>query len=178
MRRLIALLFVGFVLAALAGCSSDDDSSNDATDVATEDAREPSSPDDDASDGGSGDDGSDRPDLGDLDDCARAAQAFAGVVAAPLTFLGGQATDEEIAEWEDQLDELKQDVPDDLADDYETIAEAYREFASALEGFSLGDMANPETRQAIEQASDSLDSDEVRQATANIEAYFESECQR
>jgi hypothetical protein len=172
MRRLIALLIVGFVLAALAGCSSDGDNSNDATDVSVDEGTDTPGPDE-----GADDDVPGRSNLGNLEDCAEAARAFAGVVAAPFTFLSGQATDEQIAEWEDQVEELKGNVPDDLADDYQTLADAYGEFAAALDGVSLSDMLNPQTQQALQEASERLDTDEVQAAQERVQAYFESNCQ-
>jgi hypothetical protein len=174
MKRLIALLMAGFLLAALAGCSSEDSGTDESTDESAESSTTTDSNKDDSSDATT-DDG-DTPNIGNLDDCAEAAGVFASVVAAPFAFIGGAASDEQIAEWESQVEEFKDKVPADLQDDYDTLSAAYDEFAQALEGLSLSDLVNPATQQALQDASAAIESDDVQAAQENLQEYYESNC--
>jgi hypothetical protein len=177
MKRLIALLMAGFLLAALASCSSEDSGTDESTDQSAESSTTETT-EDNSSDGGSSDDG-DTPnvgDIGNLDDCIEAGQVYASVIAAPFAFLGGAASEEQIAEWESQVEEFRDKVPSELEDDYETLRNAYDQFAQELEGLSLSDLFNPATQDALQEATALIESDEVKSAQENLEEYYQSNC--
>ncbi len=173
MKRLIALLMAGFLLAALAGCSSEDSGTDESTDESAEssttETTEDSSSDDSSDDG-------DTTGIANIDDCIEAGQVYASVIAAPFAFLGGAASEEQIAEWESQVEEFKDKVPSELEDDYNTLRDAYDQFAQAIEGLSLADLVNPSTQDALQEATDLIDSDEVQAAQENLEEYYQSNC--
>jgi len=158
MRKLSALLLAGLFLLAVVGCST---KSNE--DVSAGSTTTDSQDDDDGdettttrrSSGTTDDDGS-GPDIGDLPvlgDCLEVSLAYAGL------FLGSAfASDEDKAELEQQLDEIKGQVPEDIQDDMDTIANG---------------MANAD---GIIELGEFLDSDEYKEADANIKAYFETTC--
>jgi hypothetical protein len=175
MRRLIALLMAGFLLAALAGCSSEDSGTDESTDESAESSTTTDSNKDDSSDATT-DDGDDTTGIANVDDCIEAGQVYASVIAAPFAFLGGAASEEQIAEWEGQVEEFKDKVPSELEDDYNTLRDAYDQFAQELEGLSLTDLFNPSTQEALQEATALIDSDEVKAAQENLEEYYQSNC--
>ncbi len=79
--------------------------------------------------------------------------AYAGLVLG-ATF----ATDEQKAELEQQLGEIKGKVPADIQDDMDVISQG---------------MANAD---GFAELGQFLDSDEFKQADANIKQYFEQTC--
>jgi len=74
-----------------------------------------------------------------------------------LTALGGKEAAEQA---EDALDKLKGELPDELHDDLETLAEAYAVLAT----------------EGLMEGSEALDSPEFTEASDRISAYFEKEC--
>jgi hypothetical protein len=93
------------------------------------------------------------PGLGDLGDCLEVSLAYASL------FLGATfATDDQKAELEQQLDEIKGKVPADIQDDMATISQGLAD----ANGFA--------------EYGQFLDSQEFKDANANIERYFEQTC--
>src|SRR4051812_21066294 len=102
---------------------------------------------------GSSDSTPDIPALGDLGDCLEVSLAYAGL------FLGATfATDDQKEELEQQLGEIKGKVPADIQDDMDVIEQG---------------MANAD---GIVELGQFLDSDEFKNADANIQQYFEDSC--
>lgn len=154
MRKIGALLTVGLLLAALVSCSSKDSSDvssgpssteSDAVggdETPTTDGSDSSAPD------GSGDVG-----LFSGDDCAAASTMFVtlGLGAAFLS-------DDQRAEIEQQLGDVRDKVPAEVQDDIETIRDGV---ANASNPSELGDF---------------FDSPEFEEASGNLEQYLEQEC--
>ena len=78
----------------------------------------------------------------------------------------------------DVFDELADRVPEEIRDDYQVLADNFKEFAEALEGVDLSSGATPdaETLAKLQQAASSMDQPEVRQASENIEAWVSENC--
>ena len=162
MRKLGVLLVAGVLLFSAASCTTktaeDVSAGSPSTEASNNDNGETSttrrSTTTTVSESDAGDtDVSDIPALGDLGDCLEVSLTYAGL------FLGAAfATDEQRAELEQQLDEIKGKVPADIQDDMDVISQGMAD-ADGIVG--LGEF---------------LDSDEFKEADANIQQYFEDSC--
>ncbi len=166
---------LGAVLAALlllAACGGD---SGDPESLASDQQQDDdsNSDDSDGSDSGDSDSDIDLPDSDDLDDIP---DVFGGdclefALAYSTVFLGGAAalfgSDEDVADMQSELDDLGGSVPSDIADEFDTVTEAYNEFFEAVgdEGlFGAGDIPAPE------------DDPDVVEAQATIDAWLADNC--
>ena len=168
-RRLAVLLLAALALL-LAGCGGDDggDEAAGTTDTAiVEDDTSTETTDDDGSTATTDDDG-----IQLEGECAE----FAGLSAKLSQALGGSSSD--LSSATEVFDELADQVPDEIRDDYEVLAANFRELAEALEGVDLtsGETPSPEVLAKLQEVSQSLDTPEVREATENIEAWAEENC--
>lgn len=160
MRKLGVLLAAGLLLLSVAGCTTkknDDVSAGSASTEAQSDAETSTTEKSTSTTGSasSADDGSDSsiPDLGNLGDCLEVSLSYASL------FLGAAfATDDQKAELEQQLDEIRGKVPADIQDDLDTIRQGM------------------ENTDGIVELGEYLDSDEFKDADANVQAYFEETC--
>ena len=166
-RRLAGLLIAAVALIA-AGCGGSD--SNEASPDTTAVPTETMSVETTATDSGtSTDDGS----IGDLSgDCAQ----FAGVSSKIAQSLSGQDANMEDAA--KAFADIADQVPDEIKDDYQVIAENFSKIAEALKGVDLtnGETPSPEALAKLQELSKSMDSAEVQQATQNIEAWVSQHC--
>ncbi len=168
-RRLAALLIAAVALVA-AGCGGSDNeaSSDTVTAVATETTSVDTTSTTDAS-GTSTDDSS----IGDLSgECTQ----FAGVSTKIAESLSGQ--DANIEDAAKAFDEIASQVPDEIKDDYQVIAENFSKIAEALKGVDLtsGKAPSAEALAKLQEVSQSMDSAEVQQASKNIEAWVQQNC--
>ncbi|MCX7621890.1 MAG: hypothetical protein N2037_13735 [Acidimicrobiales bacterium] len=150
------------VLGVAAGCSKKESSASSSGGNAKS-----------GSDSGSGDGGGNSgaggiPNLGNLNECIAASSAYLQIVAAPAGLALG-ASKEEVEEMKKNLQDLKGKVPSELRADMDTVGKAYAEFFDAIE-------ANGITSDEAQKASKKLDSDEVKKAQDNIDAYFKKNC--
>ena len=181
----------------LAACGSDDDSGSlsdqveqsDTTEAASEDTQAPdeTTADDGTTDattdatsdlGDLGDDleglgedledltGSTIPNMDNLGDCLNFSLAYASVFLAGLGALGGM-TEEDVAQAQADLEELQGSVPEELADDFATVSEAYSAYWEELVGTSLMDMGDIE---------DPMQDPDVAAADENINAWLDENC--
>ena len=74
--------------------------------------------------------------------------------------------------------DIADQVPDEIKDDYQVIAENFSKIAEALKGVDLtsGQTPSPEALAKLQELSKSMDSAEVQQATQNIEAWVSQHC--
>jgi hypothetical protein len=175
-RRSLAALFIAFALL-LAACGDDGGSSSQDT------ASQETDGGDDSQDAAG--DGGDVP-QSDLEgyftgDCAEAVQAFSAALAsAGAAFIpGGDATAEDTA---DQLDAMAEAAPAEVSDDFAVLADVYAQFAQALAdaGLDFNDPSSfqdPDAIAALESLDEVFDSDELEQASENIEAWFAANCE-
>lgn len=161
----------GIVAAAVLGlglvaCGGDDDEASDTTTT--------------AEDGGGSDSGTTDADLSDFTgECAAFAEAFAGAGAAIGSAFSGTGGDdlEQVAEY---FSEVADRLPDEISADFEVFAAAYADFASAMAeadiDFNDPSSMDPETLSELEAISEAFDSAEVQEASTNIEAYMNANC--
>lgn len=167
MRRLGALAFSALLAAGLAACGDDDGGDGDALE------------DVDATDEGDGGGDDEEPDLGELGlegECevfAEAALAFSGA-------FGGGDSDADFGTLADAMQAFADDAPDEIADDLEVLADAYREFDDALGDVDLSDpnaFTDPEVQAALAEAGEVFNDPEVVEANENVTAFTEANCQ-
>ena len=74
--------------------------------------------------------------------------------------------------------DIADQVPDEIKDDYEVIAENFSKIADALKDVDLtsGQTPSPEALAKLQELSASMDSAEVRQASQHIEAWVQEHC--
>jgi hypothetical protein len=178
MRRSKLLAILAALLLALAACGGDD---GDVADVAADEA-DPG-PDGDAgdvADGDSGDEGDAEVDEDALaaltnEDCAA---LYAGIASAASAFGGTEG--EDLSDVANYFDEIAGEVPDEIKDDFETFAAAYREFAEAAEeaGVDFSDPATmtPEALQEMGSAAEAFNDPEVQEASERISTFAEETC--
>ena len=174
-RKLAVLLLAVLALLA-AGCGGDDggDEAAATTDTAVVDDTG-TTDDDDGDDGTTATDDDTATTDDDIDlegECAE----FAGLSARLGQALSGTGSDLDSAS--EVFDELADQVPDEIRDDYEVLAENFRELAEALEGVDLssGETPSPEVLARLQEISQSMDTPEVQQATQNIEEWAQENC--
>lgn len=79
----------------------------------------------------------------------------------------------------DGFEKFADDAPDDLQDDIEVLAGAYREFADAVGDVDFGDPAvfsDPEVQQRFAEAGAVFDRDDVVEANENFTKFAEENC--
>ena len=154
---LTAAIVLGIGLTACGGDDSDDD--------ATATTEAPSSDDGSSDDGGSEDDG-----MVDVDDVP-------GLSGLGSVMSGTETDFSQIAAY---FSEVADNLPDEIADDFEVFGAAYAEFGQALEdaGIDLENMseADPASIQALMPALEAFDDPAVQEASDNISTWMDENC--
>jgi hypothetical protein len=152
MRKLGALLAVGMVVVALAGCSTtkNEDVASDSSESSTSSTEtERSTSTTAGSDAGSSsDDGGSG--ASDLDQCQAVSLLLGGLTAS------GAVPDD--SELQQQIEDAKQNVPEDLQDDIQVIADGFQD-ADGIVGWGQF-----------------IASDEYRDAATNLQQYLTDNC--
>ncbi|HEY5155648.1 MAG TPA: hypothetical protein VIJ47_12990 [Acidimicrobiales bacterium] len=113
--------------------------------------------------------------LGSAGDCLQTSLAYAALILEPLGFAGG-AKQEDIDKFEQQTQDLKAKIPDEIKGEFQTVADAYKAYGDEMKGLNFGDLLNPDTQKKLEDASAKIDSPEVKAAQDKIDAYFKDKC--
>jgi hypothetical protein len=179
-RTLLAVLATGALFVPLAACG-DDDGGSPLSAGTDDNAADDSSGDDSSGDDSSGDDSSgdvDLPDADELEDladlsgvdevCLGAVFAASGLGAL---MSGGEGADEA----QQYFDEARSNVPDEIKDDFDVLADFYAEFAALLADFDNDFsklMSDPDAQEKFAE----LESDELETASANLDAWFSENC--
>ncbi|HET6683275.1 MAG TPA: hypothetical protein VFG75_06225 [Gaiella sp.] len=172
-RKLAALLVAALALV-VAGCGgSSDEGSSDTATVAAEDTTndatttedmtttEETTSDDTATDASSALTGK----------CADLAGLGSKLAAA----MGGQ--DAGVADVSQLFDELADQVPDEIKADWQVLAQNFQKIAAALKGADLSSgTPDAATLAKLQKLATTLDSKEVQQAAAHIEAWAKKNC--
>jgi hypothetical protein len=177
-RKLAALLVAALALVA-AGCGgSSDEGSSDTATVAAEDTTteattteatttedmtttEETTSDDTATDASSALTGK----------CADLAGLGSKLAAA----MGGQ--DSGVADVSQLFDDLADQVPDEIKADWQVLAQNFQKIAAALKGADLSSgTPDAATLAKLQKLATTLDSKEVQQAAAHIEAWAKKNC--
>ena len=178
-RRIAALLItvLALVAAGCGGSSSNEASSDTETTVATETTETMATEDTTAAtDTTATTDDSETStdiDLGNLSgECAQ----FAGISSKLAQSLSGQDANMEDAA--KAFSEIADQVPDEIKDDYQVIAQNFAKIAEALKGVDLtsGQTPSPEALAKLQALSKTMNSAEVQQASQHIEAWVKEHC--
>jgi hypothetical protein len=173
-RRLAVLLVAALALVA-AGCGgSSDEASSDTDTVAVETTTmdTTTTTEDTATTDDTATDTSSSTDIGALTGkCAE----LAGLGTKLASAMGGQ--DAGVENVSKLFDELADEVPDEIKADWQVLAENFGKIAEALKGVDLtSGTPDPETLAKLQALSATLDSQEVQQASAHIEAWVTQNC--
>lgn len=169
--KFAAVMVVGLLVVALSACGG----GGSAPEVVS--SNEPATSDGGSSGGSSSGDLRDAiPDIvGDeAQACLEIGLAYASLSLSMLgTAFGADQAD--VDEMTQQLADLRAEVPAEIQDDFEVFSQAMSEFGSAMTDAG-GNLFDPATQQALDDASQALETPEVKEARANIEAYLEANC--
>lgn len=173
------ILGVVLVLAlAGAGCGGSNDATSDAAgdDTAIEESvsTETSVSTDDASTEQTTDAGDSIGGLsGECSDLVKASQAFGAAVASSLGTGEG-----ELGETADLYKAFAENAPDELKDDFETLADVMADYATALADLDIGAGETPSAEQIakLAQIGQSLSTTEAQEASAAISAWTQENC--
>jgi hypothetical protein len=101
---------------------------------------------------------------------------LAGLGSKLAAAMGGQDTG--VADVSKLFDELADEVPDEIKADWEVLAKNFQKIAEALKGVDLtsGQTPDAETLAKLQKLTTTLDSQEVQQAAAHIEAWANKNC--
>jgi hypothetical protein len=180
--RRFAVLALGVLAFAAAGCGGDDSSSEAAADTQVEEtatvdttAEDTTVEDTTAVDTTESTDTSGNVDLGDLSgDCL----AFAGVGAKIAQAMGGANAD--ISKTADLFDELVASAPDEIKGDLQVISEGVTTMAAAMKGIDFKAGATPTADQLakMQTALASVDNAKLQAASQHIEAWAQENCKK
>lgn len=100
---------------------------------------------------------------------------LAGLGSKLATALSGQ--DSGVADVSRLFDEMADQVPDEIKADWQVLAQNFQKIAEALKGVDLSSgTPDAATLAKLQKLSSTLDSREVRQAAAHIEAWAKRNC--
>jgi hypothetical protein len=161
---LLAMLAVAALLAAACGGGDSESSTGDSPATTS---------------GGSS--GAETPDIavgggfdGSLEDCTQLASAVTAVVALPMM---GMLGEDAITDVEESLSGIDARIPSELEDEFGTLESAYAEYAAALDGATIADIASdPTVGEKFEQAAAAFDNPEVEAALDTIGTFLEDNC--
>jgi len=172
-RRLAALLVAALALVA-AGCGgSSDEASSDTTTADTTEVTttaetttaEMTTTGDTTTDGSATGAGALTGKCADL----------AGLGSKLAAAMGGQ--DSGVADVSRLFDEMADEVPDEIKADWQVLAQNFQKIAEALKGVDLSSgTPDAATLAKLQKLSSTLDSQEVQQAAAHIEAWAKKNC--
>lgn len=189
MRRILIVPVIAGLLLALSACGAKEETStapttqasaksSDSDQSSTTEKTETTDPDSGDSTDEDGDTGG-IPDLPTAldDECMAVGTLYAGVMAqAAAVFNPAGVSDEELEKLADQFEKAKAQVPDEIADAFETWSVAWAEYMEALSELSDGGMTNPANLEKLEKANEIIEAPEVKAATDEIDAYLDKEC--
>lgn len=182
--RFIAVLFT--LLAVLgAACSGSDDVADGASEAADTDLdavvqADPTDESDAADEAEAGDTGGDSAGATiDASQCTEIAEALSSVPAALSTAATGQADLSALQDQAEAFSEVADQVPAEVADDFQVVADVFAEIASTLDGVSLepGQVPDQATIDALTELSTTLSDPAYSAASTNVAAFFAGGCQ-
>jgi hypothetical protein len=177
MRRLFAAAAIAALTLVAASCGDDDDSTSSTDDTvevaaSVDDAAES----DDAGDTGDTDaadtEGTEQSEPADTDTSDSAdddSNLSADCLALKEEMESQFSDDSDFGEIAEAIDKVKEFTPDDIDDDVDVLASVYDELAVVIEE-NGGDMATAMQNPDVLAKLESMNSPEVQEATANIEA--------
>lgn len=106
-------------------------------------------------------------------DCMTAGLAYFALSMQALGASFGMS-EADLAEMQSSISELKTEIPSAIEDDFNTYADALSAYANAMKGMDMSDLMSGSSQ--AEEAAKILETPEVKEAQADIEAYFDAEC--
>lgn len=174
-KRVLALCVAVLLAGSVAACSKSEDTAATTTTAKASSDKSTTTEKDSGDSTDSGDSSTGDFDMGNLEECMAVSTAWLSIVGAPLAALGGQMTEADIEEFNAQLEELESQVPDDIKGDMAIVGEAYAEYFQAMgELMQEGDLLTNADK--LEELGEKIESPEVSEAEANIEAYLDETC--
>ena len=114
-----------------------------------------------------------------LTGCLQTSLAYATLMSEPLSLLGGTADRAQIDQFKQDTAEVAAAIPAEVKPQFATIAKAFTDYAEtyASVDFTNPDaLSDPATVARLQAASDELASPAVKQAQADVDAYFARIC--
>jgi len=74
------------------------------------------------------------------------------------------------------LESFTSSVPSEIRGDWKTIVDAFKEYATALEGINMNNLTDPATMEKLTKAGAALDSTKVQKASDNLDAWTKKNC--
>ena len=174
--RRLAALFVAALALVAAGCggSSSDEASSDTATVATETTTEATTTEATTTEDMTTTDQTTTDDSGTAALAGKCAE-LAGLGSKLAAAMGGQ--DAGVANVSKLFDELADQVPDEIKADWRVLARNFQKIADALKGADLSSgTPDAATLAKLQKLATTLDSQEVQQAAAHIEAWAKKNC--
>lgn len=114
-----------------------------------------------------------------LTGCLQTSLAYATLMSEPLSLLGGTADRAQIDQFKQDTADVAAAIPAEVKPQFATIAKAFTDYAEtyASVDFTNPDaLSDPATVARLQAASDELASPAVKQAQADVDAYFARIC--
>lgn len=110
---------------------------------------------------------------GACQDLAEVSQKFGEAMAAAASGAGS-----DLEETSKVFDAFADEVPDEVQEHFQALAEAFAVYANALEGIDLKPGATPSAEQVAKlvQATQALDQEKLSKASAGIDAWVKENC--
>ena len=171
--RWFSILILAVALVA-AGCGGGDDDSSASDTTAIEETTTDETTTDDTTDEDSTET------TGDFDfadeDCQGLVAAFLGVSQAFAAAAGGP--NDELSEQAEAFSEFADDVPEEIKADVETLAAAYGQYIDVIQdaGLEPGQVPTAAQAQELQQALESVGTEDVTAASERLGAWTEENC--
>jgi hypothetical protein len=171
LKKMVAIAFAAVLVFTAVGCSSSkkSDTVSASGDSSTTTTASSNSDSDSGSNSGSGSGSATSA------NCIEASTAYASLFLASAGFASG-ATQEELDQFEKNANDLKAKIPDEVKDDFETVANAYRDYIEQLKGLDMTDAFNADTMAKLQAAAEKISTPEVEAAQDRIDKYFTDNC--
>ena len=174
--RRFAVLVLGVLAFAVAGCGGDDSSSSsDDTTVEETTATEDTTAEETTEEETTASETTGDVDLGEMSgECLE----FAGVGSKIAEAMGAAGAAGDLSKTAELFDELVASAPDEIKDDLETLSGGITKMAEALQGTDLSSGGTPdaETLAKLQEVMGSIDSAEMQAASTRIEAWAQENC--
>ncbi len=181
MRRILVVPLIAVLLVALGACgakegtaAADQPSAKSSESEATTTSTTAETTDRDK--GASTDVSGDLSDV-DLTECQQVASLYSALLMQSMSVYAPDADTSELDDLVGDLDEARDNVPDNIRDAFDKWSEAWTTYMTAMnEITSNGGFANPANLDKIQAASEVLESSEFEAASDELSQYFDREC--
>ncbi len=176
--RRFAVLALGVLAFAVAGCGGDDASgTSDETQVEESTADETTAEETTAEET-TEEETTEEETTAAIGDISEDCLEFASVGSKVAEAMGAAGSGGDISATSELFDELVANAPDEIKGDLEVLSESVGQLAEALEGVDVSSGAVPdaETLAKLQEVLGSIDSAEIQAASANITAWTAENC--